>query len=114
MKLSIWTVSIICFVFSLLPAVVLSDNIIELPESGTDVSSLRCDGSIISTGDALKTIEEKCGAPLARGHLPNRMAYDVWVYRLGDGAFVKYLGFINRRLERIYSVSCVKKGPYCQ
>ncbi len=114
MKLSFWTVSIICVACFLLPGTVLSDNIIELPESGTDVSTVRCSGNIISTGDALKTVEEKCGAPIARGHLPNRSEYDVWVFRLESGDFVQYMGFRNRRLERIYSVSCIKQDPYCK
>ncbi len=107
------TISIICVLYFLLPGTVLSDNFIEIPESGTDISTVRCSGNIISTGDALKTVEEKCGAPIARGHLPNRSDYDVWVFRLDSNDFVHYMGFRNRRLERIYSVSCVKKDPYC-
>lgn len=113
MRITVWLAFISCVVLFVLPLSALSDNVIELPETGTDVSTVRCSGSIVSTGDALKTVEEKCGAPMARGHLPNRSDYDVWVFRLGSTDFVHYMGFRNRRLERIYSVSCVKKDPYC-
>ena len=96
-----------------LPVHAADDSFIEFPPSGTDVSSFRCPGGIVSSGDHPSDVADKCGDPVERGVLPNRK-YDVWVYSSPKGKFVYYLGFLNQRLQRIYSVSCVKNDPHCQ
>ena len=95
-----------------IPIIALSENLLDFPPSGTDGSSLRCGGGIISLGDHPRVVSEKCGDPVDRGRLSNRK-YDVWVYHKPGANFVYYLGFFDRRLQRIYTVSCVKKDPYC-
>lgn len=94
------------------PGLASAQNLIDLPPSGIDVASFRCEGSIISTGDPARQVIEKCGEPLDRGSMPNRK-YDIWVYRFQGSSYVYYLGFLNRNLQRIYSVSCIKNDPYC-
>ena len=90
----------------------LGNDIIDLPESGTDISSIRCRGDIVRIGATEDEVADKCGEPVVRGHIPNR-TYDVWVYQSNNGNEVNYLGFRNRRLQRIYSVNCVSHDPYC-
>ena len=89
-----------------------SENQLDFPPSGTDVNSFRCAGRIISTGDSARDVSEKCGEPLDRGSMQGRR-YDIWIYHYPGDHFVYYLGFLNRKLQRIYSVSCIKNDPYC-
>jgi len=102
----------ICTLLLCVPVLVNAENLIELPDTGTDVSNFRCDGNIISTGDPSRQVIEKCGEPIDQGSMPNRK-YDIWVYHFKGTDFVYYLGFLNRNLQRIYSVSCIKNDPYC-
>lgn len=90
-----------------------TDTIIDLPPEGTDVSNVRCQGRIISTGDTLRQVREKCPNPLNEGPLVNRNYY-ILVYRFENSNAVHYLAFRNRALERIYRVNCLKDDPHCQ
>jgi len=112
MTKSLFTALIISMMLVVIVAPVLGDNIIDLPESGTDYSNMRCQGDIVSIGATVDEVASKCGEPVARGQIPNR-TYDVWVYQSDGGNEVNYLGFRNRRLQRIYSVNCVTHDPYC-
>lgn len=89
-----------------------AENLLDFPPSGTDVNSFRCGGSIISTGDSAREVIEKCGNPIDQGSMQGRR-YDIWIYHYQGDNFVYYLGFLNRKLQRIYSVSCIKNDPYC-
>lgn len=89
-----------------------AENMLEFPPTGTDVNSFRCEGNIISTGDSARDVMEKCGEPVDRGSMQGRR-YDIWVYHYQGENFVYYLGFLNRTVQRIHSVSCNKNDPYC-
>lgn len=113
MKHHVTAIFFLIIVVLAVPGMGISDNIIDLPPSGTDASSIRCQGKIVSTGTSMPDVLDLCEEPLDRGQLVNR-TYEVWVYRFDGSAYVNYLAFRNRRLQRIYRVSCIKDDPYCQ
>ena len=96
-----------------LPVLAPAENVIEMPPSGTDINNYRCSGKIIGIGYHVREVVEKCGEPVGRGVMDNRK-YDIWVYHVSGEKFVYYLAFLQRRLQRIYLVSCHKNDPYCQ
>jgi hypothetical protein len=105
-------VGILLVVWCCVPMSATGDTVIDLPPEGSDISSHRCDGGIVSVGDHFRLVAEKCGDPVDRGNMPHRK-YDVWVYHTPGANFVYYFAFFNRNLQRIYSVSCNKNDPYC-
>ncbi len=105
-------IAIIGIILWCLPILAAAENLIELPPAGTDINNFRCEGKIISTGDHVRDVAQKCGEPVDRGMIDNRK-YDIWVYHVTGEKFVYYLGFSQRRLQRIYLVSCHKNDPYC-
>lgn len=96
----------------MISGLVIAEDIIDLPPSGTDISSIRCGGRIVSIGAQIRQVQEMCSEPLNKGQMPNR-TYDVWVYQFENSKFVHYLAFRNRRLERIYQVNCIKGDAHC-
>ena len=114
-KKSFLTALIVSMVSIAISTPAIGDDTINFPESGEDCSDLRCRGDVVSIGATADEVAGKCGDPAARGHVPNinLTTYDVWVYPSDDGNEVNYLGFRDRRLERIYSVNCVTRDPYC-
>jgi hypothetical protein len=86
----------------------------DYPPEGSDLSNLRCSGSIVSKGDSPEDVQEKCGDPVARGDRIGGMPYEIWVYRFPQTDYVIYFGFVNNRVQRIYQVSCLQDDPYCE
>ena len=112
MRLTLFIIAVLLLTWCCGPMIAAADNVIEFPPEGSDMSSHRCDGGIVSIGDPYRVVSEKCGDPVDRGELPHRK-YDVWVYYKSGANFVYYFAFFNRNLQRIYSVSCNKNDPYC-
>jgi hypothetical protein len=94
------------------PMLAEGDSLIDLPPSGVDRSTLRCEDGIIRVGDHPRDVFERCGQPVDRGKMIHRK-HDIWVYHESGDRFVYYLAFMNRRLQRIQMVSCIKNDPYC-
>lgn len=113
MKSTLVKIGVLFIMIGCVPGTALCDNLIDFPPSGTDANSFRCSGGIVSIGEHPRDVVEKCGDPVERGVLSNRK-YDVWVYYTPRDKFVYYLGFLNRGLQRIYSVSCINNDPHCQ
>ncbi|MDA8140155.1 MAG: DUF2845 domain-containing protein [Desulfobacteraceae bacterium] len=86
---------------------------IDLPETGSDASNLRCPNGLISLGDSARDVQTKCGAPVKQGWIRGRN-YDVSVYYWSGADFIHYLGFRDNKLQRIYTVNCIKGDPLCQ
>ena len=63
-----------------------------------DHSVIQCPGGIISVGDTKFEVREKCGMPTSvegNGH--------IWIYDYGSTEFVRYITFVEDRVERIQS-----------
>jgi hypothetical protein len=112
MKLTIFTKTLTLFAIALF--IVAADDITRdmIPE-GTDVSSIRCSGSLVSIGDLSRDVLEKCGEPIREFRILDE-PYHVWVYRLGQIDHVFHLFFIDEKLERIYDVKCLQDNPDCE
>jgi hypothetical protein len=80
---------------------------------GSDVTSVRCDGRIVRTGDLMREIRDRCGEPLRQTRVANE-PHEVWIYRFGQSNFIHYFAFIHERLQRIYMVACRGNNPDCQ
>ena len=80
---------------------------------GSDVSTVRCDGGIVSTGDFSRDVLQKCGEPIRETRILGE-PYRIWVYRLGQSDQVYYLAFIHDKLQRIYDVKCFQDNPDCK
>jgi hypothetical protein len=83
-----------------------------IPE-GTDVSSIRCSGRLVSQGDLTRDVYKKCGEPIRETRISDE-PYRVWIYRFGQSNYVYYLAFIHERLQRIYSARCTEDNPDCE
>ena len=70
-----------------------------------DVSSLQCDGGIVTRGDSGDSVKEKCGEP-QKILRPDPQEPVQWVYDLGSTQFIYYVSFVNGKVERI------QLGPY--
>ena len=81
--------------------------------SGSDLSSIRCGGRIVRTGDLMRNIRERCGDPMRETRMANE-PHEVWIYRFGQSNFIHYFAFIHERLQRIYKVSCRGDNPDCE
>jgi hypothetical protein len=61
-----------------------------------DYSVIQCPGGIVSIGDTRFDVEEKCGEPTRvedNGH--------IWIYDYGPTEFVRYITFVEDKVERI-------------
>jgi len=83
------------------------------PVRGTDYSSYRCSGGLVSKGDLVRDVMGKCGEPMRDTRI-GREPYRVFVYRFNQTRYVYYFGFINGRLQRIYAVNCLEDDPNCE
>lgn len=79
---------------------------------GSDVSNLRCPDGIVSTGDLIRNVDDKCGVPLREADLEGRRYY-VRIYRFDQSRNLYYLAFLHERLQRIYHVTCRSDNPDC-
>ena len=85
----------------------------QIPGSGSDLTSIRCSGKIVRTGDLIRDVEDKCGEPTRSTYMPQDR-YEVWIYRFGQSSYLHYFAFLHRRLQRIYKVSCRSGNPDCE
>jgi hypothetical protein len=61
---------------------------------GTDVSTIRCSGRLVSIGDLSRDVLKKCGEPIKETRILDE-PYRIWVYRLGQSDRVYYLVSIH-------------------
>lgn len=84
----------------------------EYPPRGTDYSSYRCYGKLVSKGDHLRDVIEKCGDPIREDKI-DAQPHRIFIYRF-DQSRVYYFAFLRDRLTRIYAVSCQQDDPNCK
>ena len=80
---------------------------------GSDVSTVRCSGRLVSIGDLSGDVLKKCGEPIRETRILDE-PHRIWVYRLGRSGQVYYLAFIHEKLQRIYDVKCLQDNPDCK
>ena len=84
----------------------------EYPPRGTDYSSYRCNGELVSKGDDISDVLEKCGEPIREDKI-DMQPHRILIYRF-DQSRVYYFAFLNDRLTRIYGVNCQQDDPNCE
>jgi hypothetical protein len=94
------TFSLLAFAFLMLGADYITPDMIP---RGTDVSTVRCDGGLISIGDFYSDVLKKCGKPMKETRISGEH-YRVLVYRLGKSGRDYGLAFLHEKLQRIYYV----------
>ena len=82
-----------------------------IPE-GSDVSTFRCSNRVVSNGDSSRDVLKKCGDPIRETRILDE-PYRIWIYRFDQSNFINYLGFLNDKLQRIYTVRCGENNPDC-
>ncbi len=112
MNQSLPTLCLSFFLLLILPGFAMAEEL-DLPPSGSDVSSMRCPNGVVAIGDNVADVLKKCGDPLRTGWMAGR-TYDIGVYHFKGSRFIYYLGTRKKRVERIYSVNCQKGDPLCQ
>ena len=80
---------------------------------GADRSTYRCDEGVVSQGDLMRDVLDKCGEPMAETRIQLE-PYIVWTYSDSGGEYIVYLGFTHERLNRIYVTRCWDENPHCQ
>ena len=94
------TLTLLVFAFLMLGADYITPDMIP---RGTDVSTVRCSGRLVSIGDLYRDVLEKCGEPLRETRISGE-PYRVLVYRLGKSDRDYGLAFLYEKLQRIYYV----------
>jgi hypothetical protein len=61
-----------------------------------DYPVMQCRGGFISVGDSRFSVLEKCGEPTYQKDLGN-----VWIYDYGPKEFVRYITFVDDKVERL-------------
>jgi hypothetical protein len=61
-----------------------------------DYSVIQCPGGVISVGDTRFEVTEKCGKPTSVEDNGR-----IWIYDYGPTEFVRYITFVQDRVERI-------------
>lgn len=84
----------------------------EYPPRGTDYNSYRCNGELVSKGDHIRDVVEKCGDPIREDKLDVK-PHRILIYRF-DQSRVYYFAFLSDRLTRIYAVNCQQDDPNCE
>jgi len=84
----------------------------EYPSSGVDLSSFRCSGGIVSTGDLMREVLSDCGEPDRETRLLDE-SHRIWIYN-DDSKFVTYFAFLHQRVQRIYRVRCWRDTLGCE
>ena len=84
------SINALIFIFTIQPHAVALD----------DMSSLQCDGGIVTPGDSTDSVKEKCGEPrqILR---PDPQEPVKWVYDFGSTQFINYVSIVNGKVERI-------------
>ena len=65
---------------------------------------LECGGNLVLLGDTIDRVFEKCGPPLAASQQCDAWGHHcsgTWIYRLGEGNFPRYVGFVNDTVRSI-------------
>ena len=93
----------------LLSSVILAG--MDYPPRGTDYNSHRCGSQVVSKGDNIRDVIEKCGEPIREDKLDVK-PHRILIYRF-DQSRVYYFAFLSNRLTRIYAVSCQQDDPNC-
>ena len=83
-----------CFIFLF----IIQPNVMALD----DISSMQCEGGIVSSGDSEDSVREKCGDP-QQVLRPDPREPVVWVYNFGSTQFVYQVSIVNGQVERIQS-----------
>ena len=81
-----------CFIFMF----IIQPNLMALD----DISSMQCEGGIVSSGDSEDSVREKCGDP-QQVLRPDPREPVVWVYNFGSTQFVYQVSIVNGQVERI-------------
>ncbi len=81
-----------CFIFMF----IIQPNVMALD----DISSMQCEGGIVSSGDSEDSVREKCGDP-QQVLRPDPREPVVWVYNFGSTQFVYQVSIVNGQVERI-------------
>ena len=81
--------------------------------AGSDISNLRCDGGIISLGDLMRDVMDKCGEPIRETYIDSE-PFKIWIYRFGQSNYLNYIGLIHGKVNRIYNVKCDSNNPDCE
>lgn len=79
---------------------------------GVDRSTYRCSNGLVSRGDLMREVLEKCGEPGRRTQMqldPN----SIWIYRPWNTDRIVYMAFTNEKLQRIHSARCWDGNPHC-
>lgn len=61
-----------------------------------DYPAIECSGGFVSIGDSRYIVLEKCGKPTYVEEFGN-----VWIYDYGPEQLVRYITFVNDKVERI-------------
>jgi hypothetical protein len=80
---------------------------------GSDVSTVRFSGRLVSMGNLSRDVLQTCGEPIRETRISDE-PYRIWVYRLGQSDQVYYLAFIHDKLQRIYDVKCFQDNLDCK
>ena len=80
---------------------------------GNDISNIRCDGGIITLGDLMRDVQDKCGDPIRETYIDNE-PFRIWIYQFGQSDYLNYIGFIHGKVNRMYNVRCDSRNPDCQ
>jgi hypothetical protein len=79
---------------------------------GSDRSSYRCYNGLVSRGDLMREVLDKCGEPMEETRIQLE-PYLVWIYPTASGEYIVYMGFTHERLNRIYVTRCWDENPHC-
>jgi hypothetical protein len=83
----------------------------DYPESGSDYNSYRCIGGLVTKGNPISDVIEKCGEPMREDKI-DAQPHRILIYQF-DHSHVYYFAFLRDKLKRIKAVSC-QKDPNCQ
>lgn len=72
---------------------------------GVDSPSLRCPGGIVTDGNSIEEVVDRCGKPI-RIVKTAEYPFGVWVYHFEDSNLIYYLVMSDRELHRIVESMC--------
>lgn len=95
------------FILLLVPGMALGAGSITLDmiPSGTDFSSVRCDGGTVYRQDLIRDVQDLCGEPLRETRISDE-PYRIWIYRFDDSDYIHVIAFLNQKVQRIYRAKC--------
>ena len=100
--------------FGMMLFIVAADFITrDMIPKGTDVSTVKCYGRLVSIGDLSKDVLQICGEPIREIRILDE-PYRIWVYRLDQADHVYYLEIMDEKLRRVFDVKCSEDSPDCK